>query len=442
MRRAITASLVHGPDGFLDDHAVVIEDEHIADVRPRSEVDPAVPVEDWGDVAVVPGTVNAHGHAFQSLFKGFADDRDSLSWRNDVMYPFAETLTGEDIYWGAVFAFAEAALAGVTTTVDFFYLHDQGNANAEQVIRAARDVGVRLVLARTFYDDTAKNTAPARFREKPEAAEKRLRELAAQHQGESGVVIQPAPHSLRAASLDTVARALAVAEDLDATCHLHIHERPDARADLVKRLGATPVRLLHKAGLITPRLLVVHGVWLEQDEIDLLAQGGASLVHCPATSMTFGHPAPPIVSIMERGMTVALGFDGGCGNNRQSIFDEMRTASLEAKQLARDPRVLDAHTAFSMGTQAGADVLGLAAGRLEAGRYADMVALDLTDLSLQPRKTLAYQIAHSLQATAIRKVMTAGRLTVDDGRLTGISQEELVAAVNRVAGRWPVPVRH
>lgn len=440
-RRAIAGALVHTEEGLLPDRVVELDGDRIAAVRRRDELAPGIPLEDWGDVAIVPGTVNAHGHAFQSLFKGFADDRDFGSWCDDVMYPFADRLGPEEIHLGALFAFAEAALAGVTTTVDFFYLHDEGNDNAEQVIRAAQAVGIRLVLARAFYEPEAPTSAPARFRERPGDAAERLLALADRHRDDPRVSIQPAPHSLRAAGIETVRQALEVAERLDVPCHLHVHEDPAARAAVERRLGATPIRALAAAGLITPRLLVVHGMWLEEDELDLIAAGGASVIHCPATCMAFGDPITPTVAMMERGIDVALGFDGGCGNNRQSIFDEMRMASLAAKQLALDPRAMGVRRAFRMGTAAGADVLGIAAGRIEPGRFADLVALDLGDLSLQPRATVQYQIVHAMQSSAVRRVMCGGVVTVDDGRLTRVDQAALVERLRDLTDGWTMPPR-
>src|SRR5499433_822764 len=120
--------------------------------------------------ALLPGTVNTHCHTFQSLLRGLGDDLDFMQWRDRVLYPFSTRLTRDGIYVGAAFAFAEMLAHGATTCVDFFYLQDDGNENAEAVIRAARDVGIRLVLARTMYDWEG---APARYREKPDAAASR-----------------------------------------------------------------------------------------------------------------------------------------------------------------------------------------------------------------------------------------------------------------------------
>src|SRR5207244_6499729 len=126
--------------------------------------------------ALLPGTVNAHCHAFQSLLRGLGDDLDFMAWRDRVLYPYSARLDRGGIYLGAAFAFAEMLLHGVTTCVDFFYLQDEGNDNAEAVIQAARDVGIRLVLARAMYDWEG---APARYRERPAAAERRTADLSA-----------------------------------------------------------------------------------------------------------------------------------------------------------------------------------------------------------------------------------------------------------------------
>src|SRR5687767_7602088 len=150
--RAIRPDLLYYEGEFRSGLTVVVDGDRISAVAPSEEIPGDIAEEVWAGLAVMPGTVNAHGHAFQNLFKGLADDRTFEDWRDAVLYPFSERLSTDDIYTGALFAFTEAVLAGVTTTVDFFYLHDGGNENAEAVIRAAHDAGIRLVLARAFYD--------------------------------------------------------------------------------------------------------------------------------------------------------------------------------------------------------------------------------------------------------------------------------------------------
>src|SRR5437899_8580118 len=171
----------------MADRAVAITDGRIAFIGAASAAEP-------GDVrlagkALLPGTVNIHCHTFQSLLRGLGDDLDFMAWRDRILYPFSSRLDGEGIYLGAAFAFAEMLLHGATTCVDFFYLQDEGNDNAEAVIRAARDVGIRLVLARTMYDWEG---APARYREKPVEAARRTADLITRYARDPVVSVHPA----------------------------------------------------------------------------------------------------------------------------------------------------------------------------------------------------------------------------------------------------------
>lgn len=430
---------MHVDGHFEPDHAVVVSGDEIKEVLPVSRLDPSVPSEDWGDVALIPGTVNAHGHAFQNLLKGFADDRPFGSWRDDVLYPFSARLSSDGVYTGAAFAFAEALLAGVTTTVDFFYLHDGGNDNAHQVIRASRELGIRLVFARAFYDRDAATAAPDRYRESTDDSVGRTRELAAEYAEDPTVSVQPAPHSLHAAAPDTIAAALDVARELDVPCHLHLAEARYEVEQVRERFGTTPVRLLAREGLLDRRLVTIHAVWLDDEELDMVAEADVAVVHCPGANAFLGDGIARLPEMLGRGIRVALGPDGGCANNRQSVFDEMRTASLMAKARLTDGGAVDAPTAFDLGTAAGGRVLGLHVGRLAPGYKADVVALDLGDLSLQPLQMLEWNVVNSMRSTAVRRVMMGGRVVVDDGRLLGVDAAELRARITTVTEGWTRP---
>jgi 5-methylthioadenosine/S-adenosylhomocysteine deaminase len=433
--RVLRGARVWVDGAFVAGMSIVIDGGQIVGVVPRAE-EPSLPIEDWGEVAIVPGTVNAHGHSFQNLLKGFADDRSFASWRDDVLYPFSDGLDREGIYAGALFAFSEAVLAGVTTTVDFFYLNDGGNDNAEAVIKAARDVGVRLVLARCFYDEDAPTRAPARYRESAALAVRRFKELAAAHAGDHAVSIQAAPHSLHAASPASIRTALEAAGDLGVPCHLHLAEARYEREQIEARFGTTPVRLLAREGLLDPRLVTVHTVWVDDEELDLLAQSGAGIVHCPGANAFLGDGIARLSDMLARDVRVGLGPDGGCANNRQSVFDEMRQASLLAKARATEGSALDAATAFALGTAGGADLLGLPVGDIAPGRHADLVGLDLNDLSLHPLATVERQLVNSMQSTAVVKVMVGGELVASDHRTTKMDLAEVRSRVASATADW------
>jgi 5-methylthioadenosine/S-adenosylhomocysteine deaminase len=220
---------------------------------------------------------------------------------------------------------------------------------------------------------------------------------------------------------------------------LHLAEARYEVDQVQERFGTTPVRLLEREGLLRPSLVTIHTVWVDDEELGLLADAGVGVVHCPGANAFLGDGIARVPEMLRRGIRVALGPDGGCANNRQSVFDEMRMASLVAKARLTDGSALDAPTAFRLGTAAGGDLLGLPVGTLAPGSYADLVALDLADLSLQPLATIDRQMVHSMQATAITKVMVGGTVVSEAHRLTQMPMKYLKDLVAAATKGWARP---
>ena len=298
--------------------------------------------------ALLPGGVNTHNHTFQSLLRGLGDDLDFMGWRDRVLYPFSQRLDRDGIKVGAALAFAELLLHGATTCVDFFYLQDEGNENAEAVIEAAREIGIRLVLARTFYDWDG---APKRYREAPADAARRTRELIAAHRHDETCVVQPAPHSPHGASPAMIRAGWEVAESENTPFHIHVAEGRYEGERTLKEHGATPIRYLDRLGVLGPRMIGVHCVWLDDEEVALMGARGAALSYCPSSNMFLGDGITRIPEMLRAGVRIGLGTDGGCTNNRHSVFEEMRMTSLLQRVRLLDGTALPAEHAFAMGTQ-------------------------------------------------------------------------------------------
>jgi 5-methylthioadenosine/S-adenosylhomocysteine deaminase len=358
-----------------------------------------------------------------------------MGWRDRVLYPFSERLDRDGIAVGAAFAFAEMLAHGVTTCVDFFYLQDGGNENAEAVIRAAREVGIRLVLARTMYDWEG---APARYRERPADAARRTGELIERHRGDPTVVVQPAPHSPHGASPAMIRAGWEVAEAFDTRLHIHVAEGRYEGERTLREHGATPVRYLDRLGVLGPRMIGVHCVWLDDEEIALMGGRGAALACCPASNMFLGDGIARIPEMLRAGVRVGLGTDGGCTNNRLSVFEEMRMTSLLQRVRLLDGTALDAETAFALGTRSAAGILGLEAGAIAPGRLADLVAVDLGHASLHPRHDLLRSVVYAMSAQAITDVWVHGRRVVDGGRLVSTDIDALLARVREVTRGWSI----
>jgi 5-methylthioadenosine/S-adenosylhomocysteine deaminase len=426
----LVPDLVLTGDGFQP-LAVVVEDGRITALEskePRHTGDVRL-----ADRALLPGTINAHCHTFQSLLRGLGDDLDFLGWRDRVLYPYSERLDRAAIELGAAFAFAEMLLNGATTCVDFFYLQDSGNENAEAVIAAAKATGIRLVLARAMYDWTG---APARYQESPAEASRRVRELIDRYRGDPTVAVQPAPHSPHGASSGMIRAGWEVAEAADTRFHIHVAEGRYEGKRTLEEHGATPIRYLDRLGVLGPRMIGVHCVWLDDDEIRLMGERGAALAYCPSSNMFLGDGITRLPELARAGVRAGLGSDGGCTNNRLSIFEEMRMASLLQRVRLLDGAAFTAETAFAMGTAAGADILGVAAGVITPGRLADFIAIDLSHASLHPPTDLLKSVVYAMSPRAITDVWMHGRRVVEAGRLTTVDMPELLARVRALTKGW------
>jgi 5-methylthioadenosine/S-adenosylhomocysteine deaminase len=415
--------------------ALRVEAGRITASGPRAAVGgvPGEPVLQLTGRLLLPGGVNAHNHSFQSLLRGLGDDLDFMGWRDRVLYPYSRRLGARGIEIGAAFAFAEMLRHGITTVVDFFYIQGGGNENAEAVIRAARRVGIRLVLARAFYDWDG---APPEYRETPAEATARCRALMAACRDDPRVSVQPAPHSLHAASPDMIRAGAEVAESASVPFHIHVAEYRAEREQVQARHGTTPVRFLDRLGVLGPRTIGVHCVWLDDEEIGLLAERGAKVAYCPSSNMILGDGVTKLREMREAGVAVALGTDGGCTNNRLSIFEEMRMAALLQKVHRLDGTAFSAEEAFRLGTAGGAEVLGLPVGEIAAGRLADLVALDLGHPSLHPPIALLKNVVYALSPQAITDVWVHGERVVEEGRLTSADEPALLADVRALTRDW------
>jgi len=432
----VAARLVLADGRWERDHGLVIRGGTIEAVGAPDDLAldfPGEPREDWGDVALLPGSVNGHAHSFQTLLRGYGDDLPFMTWRDRVLYPFSERLDRDGIETGALLDFAEMARAGITTVADFFYLNDGGNENAMAVVEAARQVGIRIVLARAMYDWTG---APKRYQEAPDRAAENVRALREALRGNTRAFVQPAPHSVHGASAGMIAAGAALAEEAGVPFHIHVAEGRYEREQSLERHGLSPVRYLDSLGVLSPRTLMVHCVWVDEEDLAVMAERGVAVVHNPSANLFLGDGIAPVREMRERGIRVCLGTDGGCTNSRQSVFEEMRMAALLQKGRLADATALRAEETMAMGTAIGGEALGLPVGRIAPEHAADLVVLDLDALSLQPSATAEKQVVYAMQPDAIRQVIVGGETIVEDGRLTNVDQAEILGRVREVTRGW------
>ncbi len=458
-QRYLRAERVLLGNRLVEDGALLLDvDGRIMAVGSATEVPcPADAEERHYRGVMLPGAVNTHSHAFQILLRGRSDAAvDFRDWVDNYMYALALGASAEDLQLGAELAFAEMIRNGITTVGEFFYVHNApaaddcaelGNANALLTIEAARRSGLRIHLLRALYDQAGR-PGQRRFREAPEDAVARTRELAAATAADPAVSVGIAPHSLHGASADGIQAAAEYAAAQEQPFQIHIAEEEHDLAFARDRYGTTPGRALDSLGVVSERLVVVHGVWLDREEIEMLGAAEAKCAYNPVSNMALGDGITDIEAMVAAGMTVGLGCDGPCANHQVNLWQEMRFAEwLQRVQKLRmnvitpaaGERARTCNYAFEMGTRNGGSVLGLAVGKLEAGYWADAVIVDSEDLSLLPHHghdeaALLNNLVHSMAIRgAIRTVLVGGEEVLRDGTLTRIDETELRARAARYA---------
>jgi 5-methylthioadenosine/S-adenosylhomocysteine deaminase len=263
-----------------------------------------------------------------------------------------------------------------------------------------------------------------------------VRELIVVHRHDETVTVQPAPHSPHGASPAMIRAGWEVAEAENTIFHIHVAEGRYEGERTLREHGATPIRYLDRLGVLGPRMVGVHCVWLDDEEIALMGARGAGLAYCPGSNMFLGDGITRVPEMLRAGVRIGLGTDGGCTNNRLSVFDEMRTCSLLQRVRLLDGTALSAGTAFDLGTRSAAALMRLEAGAIGPGQLADLVAIDLAHLSLQPRHDLLKSVVYAMSPEAVTDVWVHGRRVVEQGRLTTTSEEELVARLTALTKGW------
>ncbi len=227
-----------------------------------------------------------------------------------------------------------------------------------------------------------------------------------------------------------------VAQSADTPFHIHVAEGQYEGAQTLKDHGATPIRYLDKLGVLGERMIGVHCVWLDDEEVRLMGERGARLAYCPSSNMILGDGITRITELAAAGVLIGLGTDGGCTNNRLSVFEEMRMAALLQKVRHLDGTRLPAEHAFRMGTLDGGRLLDLEVGDIRPGMLADLVAVDLTHPSLHPPGNLLKSVVYAMSPQAVTDVWVHGRPIVQDGRLTTLDQDDLMVRVAALTRGW------
>lgn len=408
----------------LRDHGLGIRDGRIALLAPRAEAlrHPAAETRELPGMLLSPGLINAHGHAAMSLFRGLADDLALMTWLQEHIWPAEAKWVGEDfVRDGTELAIAEQLKGGITCFSDMYFFPQV----ACEVVHKA---GVRAQISAPVLDFPVPGARDADEAIRQGLA---LRDDLKHH---PRIKVAFGPHAPYTVSDDKLENILMLAEELDAGIHMHVHETAFEVQQALEKHGERPLARLHRLGLLGPRFQAVHMTQVNDEDLAMLVETNSSVVHCPESNLKLASGFCPVERLWQAGVNVAIGTDGAASNNDLDLLGETRTAALLAKAVAGQATALDAHRALRMATLNGARALGMEqeTGSLELGKSADLTAFDLSGLAQQPVYEPVSQLIYASGRDCVRHVWVGGKQLLDDGRLTRLDEERLIA----VAGEW------
>ena len=367
--------------------------------------------------AVIPGLINGHTHAAMTLFRGFADDMKMMPWLEERIWPNEAKLTQEDVYWGSKLACLEMIKSGTTTFLD---MYQKFSATAD----AVEEMGIRGFLSPTCFDWFD----PVQTEKGKQECERHYKQAEAYG---PRVRYTVGPHAIYTVSGPFLQWIDRFAREKNVLIHLHLSETEGEVKNSIEKFGLSPVRYLYKLGVLSPRLVIAHGIYVDDDEIRMLADHDVKVVHNPASNLKLASGIRfKFKEMKDAGIKVGLGTDGCSSSNNLDMIETMKLASLIGKAWRKDPETLTAREMLDAATSVGADILGLDAGRLEEGALADLVLVDLKIPAFTPNFNFVSNLVYAANGSCVDTVICDGKVLMQ-GRKVPHEEEIMEEAARR-----------
>lgn len=406
----------------LMNHALVIKDGLIIDILPGDEAQQNYQAPQHFDLPgqiLIPGLINTHGHAAMTLLRGLADDLPLMEWLTEHIWPAEQRLVCDEfVAVGTELAIAEMLFNGTTCFSDMYFYPDV-------VARTAHQHKVRAHISPPVLEFPSAWASNA-----DEYIEKGLK-LRDNYRNHPLIQVGFGPHAPYTVSDESLSRIGILANELDATIQIHLHETAQEITDALAESGKRPLQRLADLNLLSPRLQCVHMTQIDESDIALLSEFGCHVLHCPESNLKLASGISPISKLLDAGINVALGTDGAASNNDLNMLGEMRTAALLAKVQSENATSVPAHQALRMATLNGAKALGIdqITGSLEVNKAADIVAINLNNIALQPLHNPVSQLVYTDCSSQVTNVWVSGEQLVAERQLTGFDLHTLTNKV-------------
>ncbi len=409
---------------LLDKQWLLVEGKTIHSFGSMEDIPPindAQHIDGTGKL-LMPGLINAHNHCAMTLFRGLADDLELAEWLNEHIFPAeAKSVNPEMVYWCSKLAAAEMILSGTTTVADGYFHEDQA-------AQAFLDTGIRAIPSQGIIDfpapgvpDPTQNIA---------AAEHFLQEW---QDKESRITPALFAHSPYTCSPATLQQAKALANKYNTTFFIHTAESRYEQQMLMDPQGSSPVKHLAALDLLDSSTVLIHCVWLDDADRELISHNQTGVIICPQSHFKLASGIAEVTEMKEQGIRTGLGTDGCASNNSLDMFQEMDLLAKSQKLRTLDATVLPAHQALTAATTGNAGILGLPElGKITPGYKADLILLNMDQPHLQPCYSQDFLVYNATGAD-VETVIIDGKIVLQDRKFTALDIEECMAEVRALA---------
>jgi cytosine/adenosine deaminase-related metal-dependent hydrolase len=443
---------------IINDGAIAIQNKRIVAIDKTSILQARYPDEEIIDVKgklILPGLIDTHVHVAQALIRGCADDMALIQWLCERVWVLQGNFTHDDGYVSARLCIAEMLRSGTTTFLESMLAHRYG---FDGIARAVQESGIRACLAGIVMDigtyATQSNSMHPGMIESRETSLLGVLDMHSKWEGaaDGRIHVWFGPRTPGGVTSELYREMTDLARQRNMGITMHLAEVEADKTYLNEKFGLTPVDYAESVGLLGPRSVLVHMVWLTLQEIDKLAATGTTVSHNPSSNSKLASGVCKVPLMLERGVNVALGCDGGPSNNDYDMIREMKLAAIIHKAVTLDPLIVPAETVLEMATINGAKALGLEheIGSLEVGKKADLIVIDLERLHTTPSMNPVSTLVYAATGGEVDTVMVDGNIVVAKGQLLSMDEHEIIVQANThatqlyrrsgidVKPRWPV----
>ena len=387
---------------------------------------------------IIPGLIDTHVHLAQALIRGCADDMALIQWLCERVWVLQGNFTHDDGYVSARLCIAEMLKSGTTTFLESMLAHRYG---FDGIARAVDESGIRACLAGIVMDiGTYATQSSSMHPGMVESRETSLFGVLDMHSKWHGaandrVHVWFGPRTPGGVSSELYREMSDYAHQRDMGITMHLAEVEADKIFLNEKYGISPVYYAESVGLLGPKTVLVHMVWLARADIDKLAETRTSVSHNPSSNSKLASGVCKVPQMLASGVNVALGCDGGPSNNDYDLVREMKLAAIIHKAVTNDPLIVPAETVLEMATINGARALGLEQeiGSLEAGKKADLVVIDLNRLHTTPSPNPISSLVYAATGAEVDTVVVDGRIVVEHGQLLTMDENEVMEQAHQHA---------